>query len=127
MKHSHPSSIEEAQSIIKDQHEMINRLRKACADTTHKSIAEEPNDSESSPKHRINTDDGQNVKSNYLELELKYQTDRADQLKRAWINSQSQIDHLKQLVTEIEQKSEMLLKEDNKSWQQIVNSMKVYY
>lgn len=71
------------------------------------------------------TEDELEPKSNYLEVELNYQTQRSKELKQAWINSQQQIDKLRELVSSLQEKSENSLREEFVKWNDIITSLKV--
>ncbi len=64
-------------------------------------------------------------KINFLQTELDLQKARADQLKKAYLNSNQQLETLKDLVDEVEESSKLALKDESESWQKITAAMKV--
>ncbi len=113
----------EAIAMIKEQQEIIGKFKSAYNAHIPK-FSEDRNDTES-PNKNITTEENES-KSNYLEVELNYQTQRSKELKQAWINSQKQIDKLKELVSNLQEKSESSLREEFTKWNEIITSLKVF-
>ena len=112
----------EAIAIIKEQQEIINKI-KSTYNAHIPKLSEDRNETEFANKNII-TEENES-KSNYLEVELNYQTQRSKELKQAWLNSQKQIDKLKDLISTLQEKSESSLKEEFAKWNEIIASLKV--
>jgi hypothetical protein len=118
-----PSNMHEALTQIKEQQEIIGKMNSAYCSYLRKN-SEEHSEFDSFQKH-MSVDESNDYKSKYMEIELKYQTERSTELKKAWDNSQLQTEKLKKLVSSLQEKNEISLKEEITKWNEIITSLKV--